>query len=194
MDVHVHHEGEDRYTVEIGRHALRLMNRTRGRRPDADRPVRRIARVLCGALRGEVLRAPRDRPRRVRGGRHLRDGGRPSRARWQHRPEAPAPPRVPELRERLTAVIDHCTVHNSISGNRRRYGWSSEPLRRPPRARAARPASPTASCSVGRVAEPVVQTEGARLPELDGVGHDPVAAPERRTRERHRRGTSRRAR
>jgi putative redox protein len=117
MDVHVHHEGEDRYTVEIGVHALTVDQPDTG---DAgptptDLFVASLASCVAhyagrffarhgidpdGFEVDATFAMAADRPARV-GSIDLR---------------LRLPRGFPlELRERLAAVIDHCTVHNSIT-------------------------------------------------------------------------------
>jgi putative redox protein len=116
MDVHVHHEGGDRYRVEIGTHALTVDQPDTGDAGPTPTDLFVASLASCVAHYAgrffarhgvdpdgfgvdATFSMSTDRPARV--GR-IDLGLRLPRA----FPD--------ELRERLAAVVDHCTVHNSI--------------------------------------------------------------------------------
>lgn len=116
MDVSVHHEGGDRYRVEIGWHALTVDQPDTGDTGPTPTELFVASLASCVAhyagrffarhgidpdgFEVDASYATADRPARVSAiDLSLRlPRGFPD-----------------ELRERLAAVVDHCTVHNSIT-------------------------------------------------------------------------------
>jgi putative redox protein len=117
MEVHVHHEGADRYRVEIGTHVLTVDQPDTGDTGPTPTDLFVASLASCVAHYAGRFFA-----------RHGIDpdgfGVDATFAMASDRPARVAlidlSLRLPcgfpdELRERLVAVVDHCTVHNSIT-------------------------------------------------------------------------------
>lgn len=117
MDVHVHHEGGDRYRVEIGSHVLTVDQPETGDAGPTPTDLFVASLASCVAhYAGRFF---------VRHG--IDPGGFGVDATFAMAADRPArvgridlalmlPRAFPdELRQRLAAVVDHCTVHNSIT-------------------------------------------------------------------------------
>ena len=116
MDVSVHHEGGDRYRVEIGWHALTVDQPDTGDTGPTPTDLFVASLASCVAHYAGRFFARHDIDP---------DGfGVDARSRWpivrRASDGSTSALRLPrgfpdEMRDRLAAVVDHCTVHNSIT-------------------------------------------------------------------------------